>query len=115
MTGRLILFSEEDEEEEDDQAVEKAEGDETAGNESTERPAKKRKGTESMDLVEFSPDELRSVDRELLNAEITQLEGVCWSFPLDLHYNLISAQRIPLEPNPTSTCWPSTGDVRPSS
>ena len=28
-----------------------------------------------MELVEYSPDELRAVDKEMLNAEISQLEG----------------------------------------
>lgn len=30
---------------------------------------------EPLELAEYSPDELRSVDKEMLNAEITQLEG----------------------------------------
>lgn len=34
----------------------------------------KRPKNDSMELVEYSPDELRSVDKEMLNAEITQLE-----------------------------------------
>ena len=28
-----------------------------------------------MELVEYSPDELSAVDKDMLNAEITQLEG----------------------------------------
>jgi len=35
----------------------------------------KKSKNDSFELVEYSPDELRSVDKEMLNAEITQLEG----------------------------------------
>ena len=33
-----------------------------------------------MELVEYRPDELQSVDKEMLNAEITQLEGASLLF-----------------------------------
>lgn len=45
---------------------------------SSEQPAKKsssKKRTESTELEMYSPDELRGVDKEVLNAEISQLEG----------------------------------------
>jgi structural maintenance of chromosome 4 len=80
----------EDDEEEEDGAVE---GDEskTAGDITTqtaetgeegdrsvqvEKQAKKRSKNDSMELPEYSTDELRTVDKEMLNAEITQLEGM---------------------------------------
>jgi structural maintenance of chromosome 4 len=72
----LTSGSEEDEEdgegENPDGPVEslKAEG----GEEQPAAAQKKRKN-DSMELVEYSPDELQSVDKEMLNAEITQLEG----------------------------------------
>ena len=47
-----------------------------AENEASETTAKpKKRSADSMELVEYSPDELQTVDKELLNAEITQLEG----------------------------------------
>lgn len=72
-----LCFSEEDEEEEEE--VEKNEK-ESATSEPGHQAAvdgesKKKRKNDSMELVEYSPDELRSVDKEMLNAEITQLEG----------------------------------------
>lgn len=40
----------------------------------TGNKGKQNKG-DSMELVEYSPDELAAVDKDMLNAEITQLEG----------------------------------------
>jgi structural maintenance of chromosome 4 len=68
-----LLSSEDDEDEEEEAPVEKAEGEEDV--EATEKPVKKRKNNDTTELVEYSPDELREVDKEMLNAEITQLEG----------------------------------------
>ena len=60
-----------------------ASGDAVEGDASAEvAPAEKqKKRKESNELVEYSPDELRAVDKEMLNAEITQLEGKLLSFP----------------------------------
>lgn len=45
------------------------------------KPKRKRRKAETFELVEYSPDELATVDKELLNAEITQLEGrLCHAF-----------------------------------
>jgi len=70
--------SEEDEEEEE--AVEREKSSPAAQAEqgvevSEDQPRKRNKN----ELVEYSPDELRSVDKEMLNAEITQLEGMSFS------------------------------------
>lgn len=51
-----------------------------------------------MELVEYSPDELRSVDKEMLNAEITQLEGE-W---FDRLSTRADKQRILVKPSQTS-------------
>ncbi|WRT69435.1 uncharacterized protein IL334_006421 [Kwoniella shivajii] len=88
----LVYIDEEEEEEEEQEAVVETpaksnEGDAAAadvegegegeGEEghagSAKKPIKKRKEN-STELVEYSPDELREVDKELLNAEITELE-----------------------------------------
>lgn len=36
---------------------------------------RRRRKNETFELVEYSSDELAGVDKEMLNAEITQLEG----------------------------------------
>jgi len=73
--------SEEDEEEEE--AVEREKSSPAAqaeqGVEVSENQPRKRNKNETLELVEYSPDELRSVDKEMLNAEITQLEGMSFS------------------------------------
>lgn len=70
----------EDEDEEEEEPAQGAqppplEVEPVEGEANEEAPKKKRKA-ESMEMVEYSPDELQSVDREMLNAEITQLEGM---------------------------------------
>jgi len=69
---------EEDDEDEEEQVeqepAEPVEG-EDADAEARPKAAKKKSGKTSMELVEYSPDELRDVDKEMLSAEITQLEG----------------------------------------
>ncbi|WWC65608.1 uncharacterized protein I303_108228 [Kwoniella dejecticola CBS 10117] len=57
---------------EDREAGEEGEGDEQI--EPIEKKASKKKKEDSTELVEYSPDELREVDKELLNAGITELE-----------------------------------------
>ena len=51
-----------------------ADGEEATNGYEAQSSKKKRSG-DSMELVEYSPDELRAVDKEMLNAEISQLEG----------------------------------------
>ncbi|OCF77743.1 hypothetical protein I204_01743 [Kwoniella mangroviensis CBS 8886] len=85
----LVYIDEDDEEEEEEELVESkdaaepkpqegetpAEGTEVDGEaEAIEKKAPKKKKDNSTELVEYSPDELREVDKELLNAEITELE-----------------------------------------
>lgn len=67
----------EDDEDEEEVEPEKpaAEGEEAEAASDAEPPRKKRKN-ETFDLVEYSQDELRAVDKEMLNAEIVQLEGM---------------------------------------
>ncbi|WWD20077.1 hypothetical protein CI109_104551 [Kwoniella shandongensis] len=70
----VYIDEEEEDEEEEDQPKEDAEGEDgDAAVEKAERPTKKRR-QDPLELVEYSPDELREVDKELLNAEITELE-----------------------------------------
>ncbi|WVQ96218.1 hypothetical protein IAU59_003322 [Kwoniella sp. CBS 9459] len=80
-----LVYIDEDEEEEEEEAQEKvdteaqAEPDADAeesqdGAEATKKAVPKKKKENSTELVEYSPDELREVDKELLNAEITELE-----------------------------------------
>ncbi|WWC73446.1 uncharacterized protein I206_107416 [Kwoniella pini CBS 10737] len=87
----LVYIDEEDEEEEDEEEVkndalaESQEGENTETkegrgegeeeeSETVEKKAPKKKKEDTTELVEYSPDELREVDKELLNAEITELE-----------------------------------------
>ncbi|CAD6578745.1 MAG: hypothetical protein TREMPRED_002256 [Tremellales sp. Tagirdzhanova-0007] len=72
----LVYVDEEEEEEEGTVEGEKAPLPPAADvdSEILEQQPRKKGKTESFELVEYSPDELRSVDREMLNAEITQLE-----------------------------------------
>jgi structural maintenance of chromosome 4 len=84
--SKLTPRSEEDEEEEEGEGEKAAPpvAAETDGEEAEQvegepaPPANKRKN-EPTELVEDSPDELRAVDKEMLNAEITQLEGEFYS------------------------------------
>ncbi|WVR08284.1 hypothetical protein IAU60_005331 [Kwoniella sp. DSM 27419] len=73
----LVYIDEEDEDEDEQEVATKAaeDGNEEGadGEEDAEKPARKRKDNPT-ELVEFSPDELREVDKELLNAEIVELE-----------------------------------------
>ncbi|KAL7424908.1 Structural maintenance of chromosomes protein 4 [Cryptotrichosporon argae] len=78
----LVYVDEEDEEEEAEAAKpvdgeasgEAAEGEgELEVEEAAEEPKKKAKH-DSLELVEYSPDELQDVDKDILNGEITQLE-----------------------------------------
>jgi structural maintenance of chromosome 4 len=83
------VYSEDDEEEEEepdrptipavlvisaDQA-EREHGEEEDDAVQPEPPRRKRQKNQPLELVEYSPDELSAVDKEMLNAEITQLEG----------------------------------------
>ncbi|KAK8849453.1 hypothetical protein IAR55_004786 [Kwoniella newhampshirensis] len=61
----------EEEEEEEDQPHDDAEA-EGGKREKVEKPKKQKR--DPLELVEYSPDELQEVDKELLNAEITELE-----------------------------------------
>ncbi|KAJ9102655.1 hypothetical protein QFC19_004764 [Naganishia cerealis] len=81
----LIQIDEEDEEDEDEEAEIQREKDEIpshAGNDGTEpalveekAPSRKENvKSEPNELVEYSPDELQDVNKDVLNAEITQLE-----------------------------------------
>lgn len=66
---------EEEEEQVEEEPAEPVEGEENAGGEARPKAAKKKSSKNSMELDEYSPDELRGVDKEMLSAEITQLEG----------------------------------------
>ncbi|WWC93076.1 uncharacterized protein L201_008041 [Kwoniella dendrophila CBS 6074] len=81
----LVYIDEDDEEEEQnaegdsekpEQAVEKdgEEGEDAEGDEEAKQKKPHKKKENSTELVEYSLDELREVDKELLNAEITELE-----------------------------------------
>nr|XP_019043245.1 hypothetical protein I302_07819 [Kwoniella bestiolae CBS 10118]OCF22175.1 hypothetical protein I302_07819 [Kwoniella bestiolae CBS 10118] len=80
----LVYIDEDDEEEEEEEQIENKESIEAADGETppqvidgegaTETKIPKKKKENSTELVEYSPDELREVDKELLNAEITELE-----------------------------------------
>ncbi len=76
---RLIRYSEEEEEEEEtiegEPSTSPPEPAGTAEGVATEDQPGKKSKNEPLELVEYSRDELRSVDKEMLNAEITQLEG----------------------------------------
>ena len=72
--------SEDDEDEDEDENDHEAEaGADDAMDVDQEPKAKSSKSTsfkeDSFQLVEHSPDELEAVNRDVLNAEITQLEG----------------------------------------
>jgi structural maintenance of chromosome 4 len=75
----MLMSSDDEEEEEVEKTAESAPGvtgeDPIEGEAGPVEKSKKKRSNDSMELVEYSPDELRSVDKELLNAEITQLEG----------------------------------------
>lgn len=81
--GKALNDSDDDDEEasekpikpETDQAAQEMDGEELAGGDEVVQKNKKKPSNDSMELVEYSPDELRAVDKEMLNAEITQLEG----------------------------------------
>ncbi|WOO77651.1 Structural maintenance of chromosome0s protein 4 [Vanrija pseudolonga] len=75
----LVYIDEEEEDEDEvakpadaDKSTEAAEGEE----EETEdaEPKQKKSKNDSFELVEYSPDELRGVDKDILTAEITALE-----------------------------------------
>ncbi|ORX37975.1 RecF/RecN/SMC N terminal domain-domain-containing protein [Kockovaella imperatae] len=73
----LAYIDEEDEDEEEEPVEDPARQASVDGGPAgeDERPAPKQKREkESHELAEYSPDELRAVDKEMLNAEITQLE-----------------------------------------
>lgn len=80
----LAYIDEDDEDEDEDKekspTPEKEEGDEDEEARSDdegddeETPAPKKQTNNSTELVEYSPDELRGVDKDLLNGEIAQLE-----------------------------------------
>lgn len=78
----LTPRSEEDEDEEEGEGEKaappvaaEADGEEVEQVEGEPAPPAKKRKNEPTELVEYSPDELRAVDKEMLNAEITQLEG----------------------------------------
>lgn len=75
----LAYIDEDDEEEEEEKTPapekgEEDEGDEGSDEEETAEASPKKTSNNSMELVEYSPDELRAVDKDLLNGEIAQLE-----------------------------------------
>lgn len=72
----LAYIDEEEEDEEEPEVVETpAHTEDRAGEEdATAAPKPAKKKAESFELVEYSPDELQSVDKEMLTAEITALE-----------------------------------------
>ncbi|GFZ50178.1 hypothetical protein JCM24511_07933 [Saitozyma sp. JCM 24511] len=78
----LAYIDEEDEDEEEGEGEKaappvaaEADGEEVEQVEGEPAPPAKKRKNEPTELVEYSPDELRAVDKEMLNAEITQLEG----------------------------------------
>ncbi|RSH93703.1 hypothetical protein EHS25_006350 [Saitozyma podzolica] len=87
----LAYIDEEDEEEEEGEGEKvappvaaEADGEEAGQVEGEPAPPAKKRKNEPTELVEYSPDELRAVDKEMLNAEITQLEGeFCLSYDLN--------------------------------
>lgn len=80
--SRLFICSEEDEDDDDEDPKQKEEGSDVKPQEDTAvvegedgEPIKPKAKAESTELVEYSPDELQDVNKDILNAEITQLEG----------------------------------------
>jgi structural maintenance of chromosome 4 len=51
------------------------EAEQAAAPEQDTEPKKEKSKIETNELVEYSPDELQEVNKDILNAEITQLEG----------------------------------------
>jgi structural maintenance of chromosome 4 len=80
-TMRIRSEEDEDDEEEgskepaEDTAAKPEEGDSAAAEGEAVEPKKVIAKAEPTELVEYSPDELQGVNKDILNAEITQLEG----------------------------------------
>ncbi|EIW71748.1 hypothetical protein TREMEDRAFT_27197 [Tremella mesenterica DSM 1558] len=72
----LAYIDEEDEDDEiiEEQTVEDREGEIVKGEKKENDEGKSKSKKDSFELVEYSSDELRSVDKEMLTAEITALE-----------------------------------------
>lgn len=80
-TMRIRSEEDEDDEEEgskepaEDTAAKPEEGDSAAAEGEAVELKKVIAKAEPTELVEYSPDELQDVNKDILNAEITQLEG----------------------------------------
>lgn len=102
------IFSEDDDDEDEEESKEKAEGPvvkredgEPAAVEGEDNaPKKVAAKAESTELVEYSPDELQDVNKDILNADITQLEGEC-PCASNLRRLIFSSQRKRARRSPT--------------
>lgn len=101
--SKLMGTSDDDEEEEETVEGEKVtpapDGGDAPEAISSDAPPRKKSKAEPLELVEYSPDELRSVDKEMLNAEITQLEGVHFLSWSDVVLNFCAEETGKAKPN----------------
>lgn len=111
--GTQLTGSDDEEGEEEEQGEEeKPTVDEETGEVSAPK-RKKRKG-DSMELVEYSADELRSVDKDLLNAEITQLEGELTNTGSSTLEQADTLQKRPVAQSPICRYLPNTVNAKPN-
>lgn len=86
-------------------------------NEKTEKASSKKKKQSSIELEQYSPDELRATNETALKAYIAELEGefksfFFWAIETKLIFgNLQMTLRVP---DRTSTSLPSTANEKPS-
>lgn len=85
-------------------------------NEKTEKASSKKKKQSSMELEQYSPDELRATNETALKAYIAELEGKSRFFEfLDRNKADIGNLQMTLRvPDRTSTSLPSTANEKPS-